>query len=111
MSFADDFVQCMSGAGATVQASSVTEQDHFTQAVQYIQTWLQGLDDYSREGYDAATTDNPVSNLLVSANVAPDLAGLMSDFDAMTGWPLSTLLQWCVHCAQQAAQGAVGGQQ
>lgn len=105
MSFADDFVQCMSQAGATIRADSVTEQEHFTAAVQYIQSWLQGLDDYSREGFDAAATDNSVSNLLVDAGIAPDLGGLMADFDALTGWPLTTLLEWCVHCAQQAAEG------
>ncbi|HEY3868124.1 MAG TPA: hypothetical protein VGM10_07225 [Actinocrinis sp.] len=104
MSFADDFVHCMAEAGATIQVGSVTEQDHFTQAVAYIQTWLDSLDEYAREGYDAATTDHPVSAVLVEANIAPDLGGLMADFDAMTGWPLTTLLQWCTHCAGQAAQ-------
>jgi hypothetical protein len=95
----------MADAGATIRPGSLTEQNHFTEAIAYIQNWFDGLDEPAREGLDAVTTDEEHSSLLVGAGIAPYLDDLMADFDAMRGWPLSTLLQWCSHCATQAAQG------
>jgi hypothetical protein len=110
MAFISDFVQCMHDAGATIRPESVVEEEFFKQSVQYIKDWFDNLDELAREGFDAATAEAPVFSLLVdpNVNVAPHLADLMADFDAMTGWPLSTLLQWCVHCIEQAAPAPVG---
>ena len=108
MAFINDFVQCMHDAGATIRPESVVDEAFFKQSVQYIKDWFDSLDELAREGFDAATTEAPLFSLLVDANVAPHLGDLMTDFDAMTGWPLSTLLQWCVHCIDQAAPAPVG---
>jgi hypothetical protein len=108
MAFINDFVQCMYDAGATIRPESVVEEEFFKQSVQYIQDWFNSLDELARAGFDAATEEHPASSVLVDANIAPHLGDLMADFDAMTGWPLSTLLQWCEHCMEQAAQAPAG---
>lgn len=106
MAFADAFVQCMQNAGVTVDAGVVTEQNHFTESLTYLQQWIGGLESDTKEALDAATTNDRAAYLLADANVAPGVPDLLHAFDAATGWPLSTLVDWCVHCAGEAAQHA-----
>jgi len=109
MAFADSFTQCMSEAGVSVNAS-VTDEDYFIQSIEYLQEWYNGLPSDTQEALDAATTNDRASYLLAEANVAPGIADLLDDFDNATGWPLSTLVQWCKHCADQSKQGATPAQ-
>ena len=104
MSFAESFVECMSNAGVHVDASSVTDESHFTESVSYVQSWFNGLDQTTRDALDAATTNDNVAHLLAEANVAPGIPELLAHFDAALGWPLSTLLSWCQHCIGEASQ-------
>jgi hypothetical protein len=109
MSFVESFVHCMSDAGVQVRAESVTDQSHFEPAVRYVASWLGGLEAVTKQAIDAASTNDEVAYLLPDANIAPGLADLMADFDRAVGWPLSTLLQWCEHCATQAATATASG--
>src|SRR4051812_36454771 len=109
MSFAESFVACMQNAGVDVHPDSVTEEGHFTEAVQYMKSWYDGLDAQTREAMDAATsTEEPVAYLLADANVAPGVPALLDHFDAAVGWSLSTLLDWCLHCIGEASQAGAG---
>jgi hypothetical protein len=109
MSFVESFVQCMQNAGVSVNEASVTEQSHFAASVDYLKQWVDSLDSVTKEALDAATTDDHASYLLADAQVAPGVPDLLRDFDNAVGWPLSTLLDWCVHCIQQAEHEAGAG--
>lgn len=104
MAFADAFVQCMQNAGVNIDAGAVTDESHFTESLNYLQQWINGLEGDTKEALDAATTDDQASYLLAEANVAPGIPDLLNAFDAATGWPLSTLVDWCVHCISEASQ-------
>lgn len=110
MAFADAFVQCMQNAGVNIDSGAVTEENHFSDAVNYIQQWINSLDSDTKEALDAATTDDQASYLLAEANVAPGVPDLLNAFDSATGWPLSTLVDWCVHCIAEASQQGESGQ-
>lgn len=105
MAFADSFVECMQNAGvSSIDHSAVTDASHFVPAVQYLQQWFHGLEDSTRNAIDQIATNEALAQVLAHAevNVAPGLEQLLAHFDANVGWPLSTLIQWCVHCAEQA---------
>lgn len=106
--FAQSFADCMQQAGVSVSASSVTEQSFFTDAVNYVKSWFDNLDSSARAALDAANAagTEKVSGFLVDANIAPGIPDLMKNFDDASGWPISTLLDWCVHCIEQAAQAS-----
>lgn len=108
MAFADAFVECMQSSGVSVNASVVADESSFPDAVAYVKSWLDGLDGNVKEALDAAS-EHPeqVAGHLVDANIAPSLSDLMTAFDGSSGVPLSTFIDWCVHCAQQA--GSAGG--
>lgn len=106
MSFAESFAQCMQNAGVAIDPGAVTEESHFTEALNYVKSWFDDLDQVTKEALDAATTDDQASYLLAEANVAPGIPDLLNHFDAATGWPLSTLLEWCLHCVQEASTAA-----
>ena len=105
MAFADSFAQCMNQAGVHMDASAVTDQQHFQQSINYLKEWFHGLDQTTQEALDAATTNDRASYLLAEAQVAPGIPDMLHQFDQATGWPLSTLIQWSEHCISQAAGG------
>lgn len=106
MAFAEDFAQCMSQYGVTVDASAVPDADTLRQALEYAQQWFYALDPQMQTGFDAATTNDAASILLAdpSVNAAPAIPGILNAFDNATGQPLSTLLQTAIYCAHNAAQ-------
>jgi hypothetical protein len=105
MAFAESFAECMQGAGIHVDPSAVTEEGHFSEAVNYLKSWLEALPQDTKEGLDdASATADPVAAYLVTANVAAGIPDLMNAFDQAVGYPLSTLLDWCMHCIEQARQ-------
>ena len=105
MVFADWFAECMQGAGVQIDPSVVTEEGHFSEAVNYLKSWFDALPEDTREGLDdASTTADPVAAYLVTANVAGGIPDLMNAFDLAVGYPLSTLLDWCLHCIDHARQ-------
>lgn len=106
MAFADDFVQCMSQYGVSVDASAVPDADLLRQALEYAQQWFYSLDQGMQAGFDAASTDDPASILLAdpSVNAAPAIPDILHAFDNATGQPFSTLLQAAIYCAHSAGQ-------
>jgi hypothetical protein len=106
MAFADDFSQCMSQYGIAVDPSAVPEHDLLKSALDYAQNWLSSLDPGMRAGFDAATTNDPVSVVLAdsSVNAAPAIPGLLQAFDQAQGQPISTLLQTAAYCCDNANQ-------
>jgi len=107
MAYADSFAECMRGGGIELDPSVVQDESSFGDAIAYIKSWYDELPSETREGLeDASTTGEPVAVFLVDANVAPSVPDLMQVFDAATQFPLSTLLDWCVYCDQQAKEGA-----
>lgn len=109
MGFAESFAECMQGAGMDVGAHVVTDEASFKDAVNYVKTWFEGLPQEAKEGLDdASATGEPVAVYLSQANIAPSVPDLMESFDKASGVPLSTLLDWCLHCSDQA-RAAVGG--
>jgi hypothetical protein len=107
MAFAESFAECMQGAGVQVDPGAITEEGHFSEAVSYLKSWFDSLPQDTREGLDdASATADPVAAHLVTANVAAGIPDLMNAFDQAVGYPLSTLLEWCLHCIEQARQAA-----
>jgi hypothetical protein len=105
MGFAESFAECMQGAGVQVEPGVVTEEGHFCEAVNYLKSWFDGLPDNTKDGLDdASATADPVAAHLVTANVAAGIPDLMNAFDQAVGYPLSTLLHWCLHCIEQSRQ-------
>ena len=105
MAFAESFAECMQGAGVNVDPTVVTEEGHFSEAVNYLKSWFDALPQDTKEGLDdASATADRVATLLVTANVAGGIPDLMNAFDQAVGYPLSTLLDWCLHCIEQARQ-------
>src|SRR6266508_3434234 len=105
MSFADAFTECMQNAGVQVDSGCVTDEGYFTESVNYMKSWFDDLDQITKEAMDAATeTSEPVSSLLAEANVAPGVPELLKHYDEAVGWPLSTLLDWTLHCISEASQ-------
>jgi hypothetical protein len=109
MAFAESFVECMQGSGVNVDAGAVSDESTLEESVKYVKSWLDGLDGTTKEAIDDAST-NPekVAELLVEANVAPAIPDLMKAFDGSSGVPLSTFLDWCIHCIEQAKSGTEG---
>jgi|SRR5580658_4327641 hypothetical protein len=110
MAFADDFVQCMSQYGVSIDSSQLPDQETLRQAIDYALQWYQSLDSVTQAGLDAATYDagDPGAIVLAdpSVNVAPALTGLLYAFDSVQGsisqW--LTAAQQCCATAAQAAQ-------
>ena len=109
MAFAESFVECMQASGVSVDAGAVTDESSFDESVKYVKSWLDGLDGQTKEGLDDASTNaEQVAGFLVEANVAPAIPDLMRAFDGSSGVPLSTFLDWCIHCIEQAKSGSEG---
>ncbi len=107
MAYADAFSECMQGSNINIDPSVVTDPSYFGDAVKYIKSWLDSLDSDSRQALDDASQyAERVAGYLVDANVAPGVPTLMEAFDATSGTPLSTFVDWCVYCAEQAAQSS-----
>ncbi len=103
--FAEQFTSCMADAQIRLDETGIADAGYFSDAVRYVKSWFDGLDDRTQAAFDAAAqTGEPVAVHLVNNNVAPGLADLMADFDNNAGWPVSTLLDWCLHCLEIADQ-------
>jgi len=109
MAFADDFVQCMSQYGLSLDASQLPDQETLRQAIDYAVQWYQSLDPHSQAGLDAATYDSGDPGAIVladsSVNVAPALTGLLNAFDSAQG-SVSQWLAAAQQCCATAAQAA-----
>ena len=107
MAFADDFVSCMSGAGITIDPGAVPEQQTLQGVLDYVKQQIDALSSEDKEALDAATTDAGDSSVYLADSDVGLVDGayidLLKAFDAAVGFPLSTLLEWCVYCVQQAA--------
>jgi hypothetical protein len=108
MAFADEFVQCMSQYGVTIDASAVPDADLLRQSLEYAQQWFYSLEQGMQTGFDAASTDERASILLAdpSVNAAPAIPDILHAFDSASGQPFSTLLQAAIYCAHNAGQSA-----
>ena len=105
MAYADAFSECMQGSNITVDPSVVTDPSYFGDAVKYIKSWLDGLESSAKQALDDASQyAERVAGYLVDANIAPGVPALLEAFDATSGTPLSTFVDWCVYCADQASQ-------
>jgi hypothetical protein len=105
MSFAEKFIACMSEAGIRLDnTTTIDDPAYFGEAVNYVKTWFDGLEQNTREAFDAAgSTGEPVAIYFSDEQIAPGLPELMIDFDQNSGWPISTLLDWCLHCIEAAS--------
>lgn len=107
MAYAEAFAECMQGSNVNVDPSAVEDPSTFGDAVKYIKSWLDSLDSETRQALDDASQHpERVAGYLVEANVAPGVPALMQAFDATSGMPLSTFIDWCIHCADQASQSS-----
>ena len=110
MAFADDFVSCMSGAGITIEPGAVPEQQTLQGVLDYVKQQVDALSAEDKEALDAATTDAGDASVYLAESdvglVDSTYVDLLKAFDAAVGFPLSTLLEWCVYCLQQAAASA-----
>lgn len=104
-SFAERFMACMAEANIKLDQTTIEDASFFGDAVSYVKSWFDELDDKAKEVVDAATEiGEPVAVHLSEVNVAPGVPDLMADFDENPGWQLSTLLDWCLHCIDEAQQ-------
>lgn len=105
MAYAESFSECMQGSSINVDPGVVGDPSNFGDAIVYVKSWLDGLDADNRQALDDASQySERVAGFLVEANIAPAVPALMDAFDASSGMPLSTFLDWCVFCAEQASQ-------
>ena len=112
MAFADDFVSCMTGGGINIDASAVPDSDTLAAVVAYAQQYLQGLPAEVAAGLDAATANDNTATILADSDVNvvdSSYMALLWAFDAASGVPLSTCLEWCVYCIQHANEANQGG--
>lgn len=107
MAYAEAFSECMQGSNVNIDPGSVGDPSYFGDAVKYIKSWLDGLDSDARQALDDASQHpERVAGFLVDANIAPGVPTLMEAFDATSGTPLSTFIDWCIYCADQASQSS-----
>ena len=108
MAYRDKFAEYLANGGVPITVDDLPDDDTLKQAIDYLIQWFQSLPQWAQDGLDGATTNLNGSSYLAqpSVNIAPALADLMAKFDQATGWPLSTLLQWCQAAAQYAEQSA-----
>ncbi len=105
MAYVESFSECMQGANVNIDPGAVGDPSNFGDAVAYIKSWLDSLDGDTRQALDDASQHpEKVAGYLVEANIAPAVPGLMEAFDSTSGMPLSTFLDWCIYCAEQASQ-------
>jgi hypothetical protein len=112
MPFAEDFATCMAGGGITVDAGSIPDADTFTSVIAYVRQYQQGLDPDISAALDEATASENVASILADPDVGAidaSYMGLLQAFDAASGMPLSTCLDWCEYCLRQAADAAAAG--
>jgi hypothetical protein len=109
MGFAESFAECMQGAGVNLDPSAIQDESSFGEAINYVKSWFESLPAEAKQGFDDATaTGEPAAQFLVEANVAPSLPGVMQAFDQASGVPLSSLLDWCNYCTEQAKAAGEG---
>lgn len=62
MGFAESFAECMQGAQIQIDASAVTDEESFPEAINHVKTWFDGLPSDTKEGLDeASATGEPVA--------------------------------------------------
>jgi hypothetical protein len=109
MPFADDFAACMSGAGISIDAGSIPDADTLGAAIAYARQYQQSLDPDIAAALDDATRDDYTATILSHSDINVIDSGynsLLQAFDAASGMPLSTCLEWCEYCVQQARDAA-----
>jgi hypothetical protein len=108
MAFSDQFASCMSGASIPVDASSVNVDGPTLQSVvSYLRQNIGNFGDYAA-GLEAMTTPADTGAVVFSQSdvgaVDSSYEWLLSAFDQASGIPLTTALDWCDYCIQQASQ-------
>jgi hypothetical protein len=109
MPFADDFSTCMSGAGITVDANIIPDADTFASVIEYVRNYHRSLDSDIAAALDAATASDDAATILADPEVNaidPSYIPLLQAFDAASGMPLSTCLDWCEYCIGQARESS-----
>ena len=107
MTVAEDFANCMTQAGIAVDATQLPDEQTLQAAIDYLYNWFYSLTPREQTAFDAATASLPGSQLLADSkvNVAPAIPGLLSAFDAASGYPLSTCAEYAQQCMQNAVRG------
>lgn len=109
MPFADDFSTCMSGAGITVDANIIPDADTFAAVIEYVRNYHRSLDNDIVAALDAATASDDAATILADPEINaidPSYIPLLQAFDAASGMPLSTCLDWCEYCIGQARESS-----
>ena len=109
MPFADDFSTCMSGAGITVDPNIIPDADTFASVIEYVRNYHRDLGTDIAAALDAATASDDAATILADPEVNaidPSYIPLLQAFDAVSGMPLSTCLDWCEYCIGQARESA-----
>jgi hypothetical protein len=109
MAFEDDFAACMTNGGIQLDASAVPDEETFAGVLDYLNQWFQGLDPDIQAALDEATDSDPVNKALTESEVGAidsTYSALLEAFDAASGVPLSTCLEWCQYCLEQARASA-----
>jgi hypothetical protein len=104
MAFADDYVQCLSQAGITVDVSVIPDSDTLSQGLGQLATWLNSLDSATQAAFDEVTADQPVKAGLAdpTVGIAPNLGALLQAVDQLqASISISSLLATCQSCLQQ----------
>lgn len=105
MAFADEFVDCMKGGNITIDPGIVPDANTLAGVVSYARQFIQSLPPEVATGLDAITANENTNTLLADSDVnAVDSSyiALLQAFDGASGVPLSTCLEWCEYCVQQA---------
>jgi hypothetical protein len=104
MAFADDYVQCLSQAGITVDVSVIPDSDTLSQGLGQLATWFNSLDGATQAAFDEVTADQPVKAGLAdpTVGIAPNLGPLLQAVDQLqASISISSLLTTCQSCLQQ----------
>ncbi|MBA2281036.1 MAG: hypothetical protein M3527_10035 [Actinomycetota bacterium] len=112
MAFADEFARCMALPGLPIDEGSVPEGSALAVAIEYFKSQLDSLSPELKQGLNAVTGDGYAKMFS-----DPDGFGfidaaydaVLEAFDAASGMPIETAIQWCQHCIQQALAAAGEG--
>jgi hypothetical protein len=106
MAFADEFATCMQGGGFNIDAGSVPDTGELSAAIEYLKNYIAGLGAEAAAALDEVTNSDPMAVIFADGEVGAmnsTYVALLSAFDAVSGMPISTSIQWCEHCIQQAS--------
>ena len=103
MAFSDDYAQCLSRAGISVDASVVPDSDTLSQSLEQLAAWFNSLDSVTQTAFDEVTADQPVKAGLAdpTVGIAPNLGPLLAAVDQLhASISISSLISTCQSCLQ-----------